>query len=249
MTDYSLKEAMNSYDSVPLLDIEYNHPGVQNAVLSLIQEEMTTMQASSSSKSTQNYLKDLPYPKLRFSGAPGFAQEYEAANIKNKQQEKDGKMNATIEQSHTEKYSLSQHLDMSRYKVTAPSGELENNIEAWQNAVENARIQHEHQQNRLLNLQLESDPQYGNSIWRDYAVALEGRVAHTNELVVKNEKIKNNMNSSRITKQKDVAPTLGRLLGKRNETVMRTLQLQQVIHTQQQQAQQDHHSNKKQKIV
>ena len=75
----NLEEQRKAYDALPLLDSEYNHPVVQNAVLNLIEAEMKAF-----APPKDNYLSSLPYPKLRFSNAPGFAQEYEKINKENK---------------------------------------------------------------------------------------------------------------------------------------------------------------------
>ena len=103
----ALTEKIGGYEALPLLDTEYNHPEVQHMVLRMIQEEMKVFQPPK-----DNYLSALPYPKLKFSNAPGFAQEYE--RIKSSQGSSVGG------QSNGDTYAMKKQIDMSRYNVRRP---------------------------------------------------------------------------------------------------------------------------------
>ena len=124
----ALTEKIGGYEALPLLDTEYNHPEVQQMVLHMIQEEMKIFQPPK-----DNYLAALPYPKLKFSNAPGFAQEYE--RIKSSQGSSAGR------ESVGDTYAMKKQVDMSRYNVPGPKGALKEDAQAWRSAVINARVQ------------------------------------------------------------------------------------------------------------
>jgi hypothetical protein len=210
----NLEEQRKAYDALPLLDSEYNHPVVQNAVLNLIEAEMKAF-----APPKDNYLSSLPYPKLRFSNAPGFAQEYEKINKETR--------------GNTEgDFKMQKLMDTTRYSVTAPSGSSEQDPQAWSNAIANVKAQYENQKNRLMNLELELE--YGADTMKQYSAALEGSVRHTEKIAENSQKMKNTINSRRIHNQKIAAPQLGRVTGKRNETLIRILNLNAAIQSKKQ---------------
>lgn len=224
---------MKSYDALPLLDSEYNHPAVKNVVLQAIEEEMKAFQPPK-----DNYLSTLPYPKLRFGEAPGFAQEYERINKLNNN-------NSNTDPSKSEaEYSMQKLIDTSRYRVAAPSGAAEQDPRAWHNSIANCRAQYEHQKNRIMNLELELE--HGEGVWKQFNGALEGAARQTERLTESAIKDKNIINSQRIHNQKVHAPQLGRVTGKRNETLVRTLNLQSAINSTQTQATHTAHKKRRQ---
>jgi pre-mRNA-splicing factor SPF27 len=210
----ALSEKIGGYEALPLLDTEYNHPEVQHMVLRMIQEEMKAFQPPK-----DNYLTALPYPKLKFSNAPGFAQEYE--RIKGSQGSNvGGEINGDT-------YAMKKQVDMSRYNVPGPKGALKEDAQAWRSAVINARVQLEHQQNRLMNLELESE--HGDPVWLAYLASLEGVATRASVLAEEALKEKRVINSQRLSAQRASAPTLSKITGKRSEALMRVLALQNAV--------------------
>jgi len=214
----SLIEKVGGYEALPLLDTEYNHPEVQHMVLTMVQEEMKAFQPPK-----DNYLSALPYPKLKFSNAQGFAQEYE--RIRNQNTNKSLASSAAGEAK--DPYAMKKSVDMSRYNVPAPKGALLEDAQAWRSAVTNARVQLEHQQNRLMNLELESE--YGEEVWQAYLASLEGVATRTTTLAEEALKEKRIINSQRLSAQRASAPTLSKITGKRSEALMRVLALQGAV--------------------
>jgi hypothetical protein len=209
-SEFNMKDSIAAYDAIPLLDTEYNHPVVQAEVLQLIEAEMHEVPK-------RDYLKDLPYPKLKFASSPAFQAEYEKVKSKNRESNSDTGAD----------YRMDGRLQMSRYDVAAPTGDMEDNPQAWREAIINARAQHEHQQNRLLNLELELT--HGESIWQAHSVSLEGLVRSTAAIADSMERQKNELNSARLQSQRAAMPLLGRLVGKKNETLARTSFLHEAI--------------------
>jgi len=62
-------------------------------------------------------------------------------------------------------------LDDSRYRVDPPPEDRQVDAEAWASAAQNAEAQQEHQQSRLLNLQLQV--KHGADVWRGQNMVLE----------------------------------------------------------------------------
>lgn len=231
----ALTEKIGGYEALPLLDTEYNHPEVQHMVLRMIQEEMKVFQPPK-----DNYLSALPYPKLKFSNAPGFAQEYE--RIKSSQGSSVGG------RSNGDTYAMKKQIDMSRYNVPGPKGVLKEDAQAWRSAVINARVQLEHQQNRLMNLELESE--YGDPVWQAYLTSVEGAAVRTSILADDALKEKRVINSQRLSAQRASAPVLSKVTGKRSEALMRVLALQNAVsqlESQHSQANDHDAANKRQK--
>lgn len=207
-----LASSMMAYDSLPLLDSEYNHPQVQAAVLQLVQDEMQAFQPPK-----DKYLSNTPYPKLKFAAAPGFAQEYE--RVKRLENKATGNIDDVSQ--------MKMNTEMSRYRVSAPNATQQEDLLQWQAAINNGRAQHEHQKNRLVNLELELE--HGEAQSRDYTVALEGGVQHVQALADQALRRKNQLNAERMQLQQNAAPALGRITGKRNEAMARVLALQGAI--------------------
>ena len=79
----------------------------------LIAEEMRTFQP-------KNYLKNIPLPELKFERSERWQREMKRV--------KEGKSNI-------------EKLDMSRYQVAPPPNALNNDVQAWKDAVNNAKSQ------------------------------------------------------------------------------------------------------------
>ncbi|KAK8830536.1 hypothetical protein WA577_004268 [Blastocystis sp. JDR] len=112
-------------DSLPYIDKEYDEPGMQDYVDSLIQEEMKTFHP-------RNYLAEWPMPELKFDSNPELQQEWQ--RIK-------------------EKKPL-QGFDVNKYTLEEPSGDIALSEEAWKKSIEAAKIQLEYQKDKMENLQL-----------------------------------------------------------------------------------------------
>lgn len=63
-------------------------------------------------------------------------------------------------------------IDLSRYKLSVPTGDEANDIDAWTRALELAKIQLEHQKLRLMNLELLKA--FGENVARKSLVELDG---------------------------------------------------------------------------
>ncbi|CAG9463728.1 unnamed protein product [Pedinophyceae sp. YPF-701] len=78
---------------------------------------------------------------------------------------------ARIEAAKTDRDKHMPKMDERRYRVEPPPEDKQDSVEAWQDAVSNARAQSEHQQLKLLNLRLQS--KFGADVWRGRNMELE----------------------------------------------------------------------------
>lgn len=113
------------FDSLPLIDREYDDPAVKDIVKATVAAEMQTFEP-------QNYLEYLPYPSLNFSNSPALKEEYERI---------------AAGRSATK-------FDTAKYVVVEPEGGLQQDSQAWRKCVANAKTQYEHTQNRMMNIEL-----------------------------------------------------------------------------------------------
>ncbi len=211
----TLSTSVGGYDALPLLDTEYNHPEVQRLVLQLIQDEMKSF-----APPKDQYLENLPYPKLRFNGAPGFAAEYERICVSSIN-------NGVNVIDNPDEFRIQKPLDMARYNVPAPSSEFAEDVQAWKSAVNNARAQLEHQQNRLMNLELNIE--YGDKIWQQHVNSLHAAAKTAQNLADGALQEKNNIDAQRINLQRMHAPILAKAITKRRDALHRVRALQGVL--------------------
>eukprot|EP00299_Pterocystis_sp_00344_P013424 c6575_g1_i2.p1 GENE.c6575_g1_i2~~c6575_g1_i2.p1 ORF type:complete len:205 (+),score=47.71 c6575_g1_i2:67-681(+) len=113
-------------DSLPYIDTQYGEPGMKELVERMIKDEMKAF------RPTKDYLSHLPLPQLNFENSAFLQSEFERVSR--------GEPMAAM--------------DISRYQLERPNTEQWNDLNAWTRAVENAKAQKEHQQLRLMNLEL-----------------------------------------------------------------------------------------------
>eukprot|EP00039_Didymoeca_costata_P019047 m.336031 g.336031 ORF g.336031 m.336031 type:complete len:211 (+) comp17738_c0_seq1:22-654(+) len=135
-------------DALPYADGEFDRlPGAREQAMEAVRMEMRRMKREEG-KDASAYLERLPpIPTLTESSTI----EAELKRIKAKR-----KM---------------EPMDMSRYEVPLPTGNKKNDMSAWNQSVENAQSQAEHQRNRLVNMELLS--LYGTQSWKKNVGQLE----------------------------------------------------------------------------
>lgn len=137
-----LRDGASMLTSLPYIDRELDTPGMQAHVSSIIEAEMAGMD------SERDYLAHRPAPELKIlSGDPSKSGALAAVEM--------ARLAAGKEDMEP--------LDFSRYNVDPPEPALQRDAQAWVAAVRNCRAQLEHQNNRLLNLELCSN--FGPKIW------------------------------------------------------------------------------------
>ncbi|XP_019854314.1 PREDICTED: pre-mRNA-splicing factor SPF27-like isoform X2 [Amphimedon queenslandica] len=122
-------------DALPYIDKEYDDPGLKDAALQLIDEETKRY------RPTKNYIDYLPVPR----------ESFESPLLK-------------IEMDRLASRQPMETLSMKRYELPQPSAAQKNDVGAWQDSVSNSCAQLEHQNERIVNLELLS--QYGSNEWR-----------------------------------------------------------------------------------
>ncbi|KAK8798749.1 hypothetical protein WA158_007833 [Blastocystis sp. Blastoise] len=129
-------------DALPYIDRELEEPGMQDKVDDMIAEEMQMF-------IPKDYLNELDMPDYKFENDIIMQNEFTRM--------KAGKPMAP--------------LDISRYKVSPPSSEEQNDPESWRGSVENAQAQLEQQKSKIINLQLLE--KFGKNAWRRHNDELE----------------------------------------------------------------------------
>eukprot|EP00002_Diphylleia_rotans_P004083 TRINITY_DN1293_c0_g1_i2.p1 TRINITY_DN1293_c0_g1~~TRINITY_DN1293_c0_g1_i2.p1 ORF type:complete len:221 (-),score=56.97 TRINITY_DN1293_c0_g1_i2:403-1065(-) len=131
-------------DSLPYIDREYNIDGMRSQVEELIRREKEHFQPET------DYLGHLPpAPQLSFSGSAFLQSEFER-----------------IARGET-----IPPLDVSRFELSFPEPSKIGDVNAWKAVVSNSQSQLEHQNLRLLNLELLN--KYGANAWRSHISHLE----------------------------------------------------------------------------
>jgi hypothetical protein len=186
------------FDALPYLDNEYDHPDIQNMVHSLIAAEMRTFTPRS------DYLSHLPCPQSNLAARSSILQN---------------------EMDRMERQIPMEKLDMTRYNVDQPQGQMYKDVQSWRKTVASAKIQLEYQNNRLMNLELLDV--HGASLWRHHNQAMEG-VQNQVDLTVQGVKRKSDeLNSLRKHEQEEVRPALMNMNRKSDETLMKAWVIKQ----------------------
>ena len=191
----------SSIDSLAYIDHEYEIPQVKEAVHSLIAAEMRTFTPS-------NYLGHLPYPELKFVNSSSLKSEYNKIVA-----------NGSV-------YTKLSSFDMSRYNANKPHATLESDFQAWKTSLSNAKAQYEHQENRLINLELMCEN--GSTIWLETNELIDG---YTKSLQVKNDITKrkiDEINSSRQSEQNILGKEIRKLTNRRDDATSKLTQLDHV---------------------
>lgn len=180
-------------DALPYIDTEIDEPGMRDRVSALVQAEMDTMHAE---KDSRDYLSHLsPVPSLNFDGTVFLKREMERVR----------------------KRVPMKPLEKERYQLNPPLASRVGDVDAWVSALNNARAQLEHQQGRILNLELMQ--KYGPNAWRVHAKQVEGLQRH---LEFQRDKVRaqiEEVNRKRKVEQLSQQPSLLKEKRKWGETV------------------------------
>lgn len=186
------------FDALPYLDSEYDHPEVQNMVHSLIAAEMREFTPRA------DYLSHLPYPQSNLASRSSIL-----AN----------------EMKRMEKQLPMEQLDFSRYSAEAPQGQMSADVQSWRKAVSNAKVQFEHQNNRLMNLELLDV--HGGSLWLHHNQTTEGVQKQVDERLQVIKRKSDELNSLRKQEQEEVRPALMNMNMKSNHALMKAWAIKQ----------------------
>lgn len=130
-------------DALPYADEGYDNPGVREAAAVLIEEEVKRYH------STKNYLENIP---------GNLHEKWETPAMKTMFEKLDSRQ-------------PSEMLSMKRCELPAPPTGQKHDVSAWLSAVSNSKAQLEHQEVRLINLELLKD--YGCNSWILYLQRLQ----------------------------------------------------------------------------
>ena len=167
-------------DALPYIDGEYNDPSMKAQVDALVEAEMRTFKP-------KDYLAKFPVYEPSFDDHPLLLAEWLRVS--------DGQPMPKM--------------DTTRYQLNPPPDGQQNDLEAWQRAVENAQAQLEHQMTRLGNLELLQ--QYGANQWRAHLNGLDASTGHLARAHAElDEKIKL-VNRKRKAEQEAAGPRLAAL--------------------------------------
>jgi pre-mRNA-splicing factor SPF27 len=186
------------FDSLPYIDKEYDHPMVSQAVHSLIEEEMKTFRPPA-----DKYLGHLPYPELKkfdYNRSPP-----------------------------TTKGAV----DLSRYpedinKLAPMKGTNQHNdIGAWQDAIDNAKVVIEHERNRLMNIDVRSAMHA--PVWLRHNELREGSIAALQTEGVMTRKDIDTVNRKRKERQEDVGGELSEMTWKRDQAIAKSWAIRKTL--------------------
>ncbi|UJR21672.1 hypothetical protein I4U23_024749 [Adineta vaga] len=130
-------------DALPYYDSGYEEPGVREAALSLVEDETRRY------KPTKNYLEQLGQPLYH---------SFETEIMKTEFERLSNQLPMEM-------------LSMKRYELPTPPSGKQTDFQAWNECVENSYAQLEHQQTRIMNLELMWD--YGANTWKIYNTTLQ----------------------------------------------------------------------------
>ncbi|TMW64545.1 hypothetical protein Poli38472_011425 [Pythium oligandrum] len=192
-----LLESQALIDTLGYIDTEYNDPTAQQVVQHLIRAEMTKFAPSPA------YLEFLPDYTPTFGDNARLQSEFRRvkANVP---------LNA---------------IDLNRYQVKEPSGKQAEDVETWESAVRRLKIHVEHQNDRVMNLELQHA--YGTKMWKIRAAMLEGVNAQYDKALCDTKAASESVNVKRKQEQMLNAPKLQTYQHKfndlldKNETIQR----------------------------
>jgi hypothetical protein len=219
MSGSKIKEQMAAYDALPYYDQEYNHPSVQNEVLRLIEEEMKSF---SPPEGDYPYLDALPYPKLRFSNAPGFQKEYERILATSNGAKVGDEEARGI-------FRMDNEMDMDRYAVPGPGKDSNKDRGAVLRSLNNAKAQYEHQLTRVANLEHSTDDNEDGGNSEEYASSVEKMAMQLQQHLLDVNQQRNKVNMDRMTTQRDAHAAIVKVTGKRDQALQRVHHLQAVV--------------------
>ncbi|DBA03048.1 TPA: hypothetical protein N0F65_003236 [Lagenidium giganteum] len=185
-----LLENQAMIDALGYIDNEYNDLATQQVVQHLIRAEMTTF-----TPDTAAYLAFLPTPAPAFAHNPRLQKEMKrvGANVR---------LNA---------------IDLNRYQVHEPTKQHAEDAAAWETAVRKLQTAVEHQNNRVMNLELQQ--QYGAKVWKVRTAVLDGLNAQNKRVLEETQKKSGEINTTRKQQQLLNLPKLQTYQRKYNDLV------------------------------
>lgn len=148
-------------DALPYFDQGYDDPTVRQAAKALVDEEIKRLRPSN------KYLDNLPSLKLNEFETDMMASEFELIS----------------------KSTQRESLNMKRYELPAPPPSKMNEVNAWNDCIDNSLAQLEHQTVRAINLDLTLE--YGCDAWKGFLETLTVTLAKEQKIL---ENVKTNVN-------------------------------------------------------
>ncbi|CAH0493664.1 unnamed protein product [Peronospora farinosa] len=159
-------------DSLGYIDTEYNSASSQQQVQAQIRAEMATF-----SPPKDKYLAFLPPYSPSFGGRTRLQIEFKrvSANVA---------LNA---------------IDINRYQVSEPTGKQAASLETWEQAVKQLQVAVEHQNNWMLNLELQQG--YGTKLAKVRTAVMDGMNRQYDHMVQETKTASDKINLSRQQEQ------------------------------------------------
>lgn len=186
-------------DALPYFDQGYNEPGVREAALALVEEEMRRYRPA------KNYLDYLPSSQSEIFETPLIKAELNRI------------------QSRTSMEMLS----MKRYELPQPTVGRLNDVNAWQESVDNSEAQNMCQDLRLLNLNMMI--QYDPEAWKQSLDLTSKMIQQTEKKLIEEKKATQETNWHRKNEQLDAGSNLSLAEETWVGLVSRNYELEQVL--------------------
>ncbi|OQV25372.1 putative Pre-mRNA-splicing factor SPF27 [Hypsibius exemplaris] len=142
----TLSGSASLVDALPYVDAGYDSPGVREAVLALVEEEMKVYRPN------KDYLSHLPQMNL---------DAFQTDLMK-------------VEMKRLDDGLPMEKLDFKKYSQSKPAVNRRRDPSAWEESFNRVAVLHNHMTNRLANLQLQLE--YGPEVWRRYIPTVERQV-------------------------------------------------------------------------
>jgi len=191
------KEDSLSYliDVLPYIDTDYTTED-QERVNKLIESEKRIF------SHTKNYLEHLPAPELNFSGSIFLKEEL----------------------SRISRKEGMQTMDTFRYEVPPPPASKQNDLNAWVIAVNNSKAQLQHQNLRIVNLDLLN--RFGPNAWRANLQNLENIQRMEAKAIEQKKKEIEELNRQRKSEQLNAATKLKQMENRWLELVNKNVDIE-----------------------
>ena len=186
-------------DALPYFDQGYNEPGVREAALALVEEEMRRYRPA------KNYLDYLPSSQ---------SETFETPLIK-------------AELNRIQSRTSMEMLSMKRYELPQPTVGRLNDVNAWQESVDNSEAQNMCQDLRLLNLNMMI--QYDPEAWKQSLDLTSKMIQQTEKKLIEEKKATQETNWHRKNEQLNAGSNLSFAEETWVGLVSRNYELEQVL--------------------
>lgn len=186
-------------DALPYFDQGYNEPGVREAALALVEEEMRRYRPA------KNYLDYLPSSQ---------SETFETPLIK-------------AELNRIQSRTSMEMLSMKRYELPQPTVGRLNDVNAWQESVDNSEAQNMCQDLRLLNLNMMI--QYDPEAWKQSLDLTSKMIQQTEKKLIEEKKATQETNWHRKNEQLNAGSNLSIAEETWVGLVSRNYELEQVL--------------------